>query len=90
MAGGAPVLTLHERVGCHLCEDMAAQLDELFAPGSFVLERVDIDREPALRARYDTEVPVLCAGERELCRHFLDPLAVSECLASYNTSRTSR
>ena len=79
-----PTLTLYARDGCHLCEDMAAGLVELFAPGRFALRRVDIDADPALRARYDTEVPVLALGGRELCRHFLDPLAVSEGLASYN------
>ena len=85
-----PTLVLHERAGCHLCEDMVAQLGELFAPGSFVLERIDVDRDPALRARYGPDVPVLSEGGSELCRHFLDALAVSERLASYNTPRTSR
>ena len=78
------ILTLYARDGCHLCEDMAEGLAELFEPGSFELERVDVDADPALRARYDTEVPVLVAGDVELCRHFLDPVAVREHLASYN------
>ena len=69
---------------------MAAGLAELFAPGSFAVERVDIDADPRLRARYDTEVPVLADGEIELCRHFLDPLAVSERLASYNAEGAGR
>ena len=83
-AGDIPRLTLYARDGCHLCEDMAASLAELFEPGSFGVERVDIDADPGLRARYDTEVPVLALGERELCRHFLDPVAVREGLAGYN------
>jgi len=89
-AMGVPAFTLLERAGCHLCEDMAAQLDELFEPGSFVLERVDIDADPALRARYDHDVPVLLDGETELCRHFLDALAVTERLASYNRQMPAR
>ena len=63
---------------------MAAQLDELFESGSFALERVDIDTDSALRARYDHDVPVLLDGRTELCRHFLDALAVTERLAGYN------
>ena len=85
-----PRLTLLEREGCHLCEDMAAQLDELFAPGSFALERIDIDTDPALRARYDHDVPVLLDGTTELCRHFLDALAVTTCLAGYNEGMPGR
>ena len=86
-ADALPRLTLYTRAGCHLCEDMQSALEELFGPGSFALDRVDIDADPALRARYDTEVPVLLDGELELCRHFLDPVAVRERLASYNPDR---
>ena len=84
-----PRLILHVREGCHLCEDMADGLAELFAPGAFELERVDIDADPRLKALYDVDVPVLVADGRELCRHFLDPVAVREHLAGY-TSGPSR
>lgn len=83
--GLLPRLTLYVREGCHLCEDMAEGLGALFPPGSFALERVDIDADPHLRARYDVDVPVLVAGDVELCRHFLDPVAVSEHLAGYTS-----
>lgn len=40
------------------------------------IELVDVDGDPALAARYGTEIPVLlCEGE-ELCRHRLDEAAV--------------
>lgn len=84
----APCLTLYYREGCHLCDDMTTLLDELFAPGQFSLLRVDIDADPGLRARYDVDVPVLAVGETELCRHFLDPVAVKAWLASYNGGLT--
>lgn len=83
-----PVLTLFVRVGCHLCEDMAEQLHELFEPGSFRLEQIDIDEDLALKARYDVDVPVLVHPDGEICRHFLDPLAVKEWLAGYNGGLT--
>jgi len=86
-AGGIPRLTLFVRAGCHLCEDMADGLAELFEPGAFTLEHVDIDADPALRARYDVDVPVLVDGADELCRHFLDPVAVTEHLAGYTSAR---
>lgn len=69
-------LTLYGRAGCHLCEDMAAGLDALGVD----YETVDIDRDPALKARYDWEVPVLTGPAGEVCRHFWNPAAVREYL----------
>lgn len=68
--------TLYGRAGCHLCEDMAAGLDAM----GLAYDEVDIDRDPALKARYDWEVPVLVGPAGEVCRHFFDPVAVRECL----------
>ena len=77
-----PVLTLYRRPGCHLCEDLERTLFELVDPAGFVLQRVDVDDDPAARARFDRDVPVLMHGETELCRHFLDLHAVRQALAS--------
>lgn len=65
-------LTVYVRQGCHLCEDMLADLRDMQARHGFGLHTVDIDAEAALVARYGTRVPVLCAGERELSHYFLD------------------
>lgn len=65
-------LTLYMRHGCHLCEDMQSLLNPYVADGSFELELVDIDQDEGLRMRYNTLVPVLTAGEREICHYFLD------------------
>ncbi len=87
MAEPAP-LTLYWREGCHLCEDMEQTLSELVDPARYRLQRIDIDRNEALRARYNEDVPVLCLDGEELCRHFLDLTAVEAALASYNTPDT--
>ncbi|MDX1696741.1 MAG: glutaredoxin family protein [Thiohalobacterales bacterium] len=65
-------LTVYVRRGCHLCTDMVVALYRLQGELGFELTEVDIDRDPALVARYDTLVPVLVGGEAELCHHFLD------------------
>lgn len=83
MSATAPTLTLFYREGCHLCEDMREQLDELLPADSFQLDRIDIDRHPELRALHHERVPVLLLGDEELCHHFLDLKAVLEGLASY-------
>jgi len=84
-----PRLTLYYREGCHLCEDLEQQLNELFEPGSFLLKRVDIDANEALKAAYNVRVPVLCCEDSEVCEHFLDleslQSALTDAHASYNT-----
>ena len=37
---------------------------------------VDIDRDLKLIRLYDTKVPVLCIGGREICHYFLDSNAL--------------
>ena len=68
----APVLTVYERAGCHLCEDMLSTLAEWRTELGFEVERIDVDRAPELAACYGAKVPVLVHGSREVCRFFLD------------------
>ena len=65
-------LTVYTRRGCHLCEDMTQALERLRHELGFGYSTVDIDPEPELVERYGTRVPVLAAGETELCYYFLD------------------
>ncbi len=69
------MLTVFSRRGCHLCEDLLAELEPLLR-GQAIIEVVDIETDPALIERYGVSIPVVCAGERELCRHTLDRPAV--------------
>ncbi len=69
-------LTLLGRDGCHLCEDMRAALKPWAARFQFAVEEVDITGKPELEARYGWDIPVLLAGEAEICRHFLDERAL--------------
>lgn len=58
-------VTLYTRVACCLCDDAKAVLDEVRATEPFELEIVDVDRDPAARALYDHEVPVLAIDGRK-------------------------
>jgi len=89
-AAQVPLLTLHYREGCHLCEDMEQLLAELLEPGSYRLKRIDIDLDPVTRSAYTVRVPVLSCDEVDLCEHFLDLEAVKSALASYNTPTATR
>ena len=74
-------LTVYSRTGCHLCEDMEVALATLQNELDFQLQRIDIDSSPALVEAYGTLVPVLMAGEIEICHYFLDPQALRNHLA---------
>jgi thiol-disulfide isomerase/thioredoxin len=81
--GDVPRLTLYGRSYCHLCDDMLAALEALRSEFSFEVEVVDVDSDPALEAKYDELVPVLSAGDRQLCHYFLDGPAVREYLGDF-------
>jgi hypothetical protein len=75
-------LTLLTRAYCHLCDDMRAALAPLAAAAGATVEEIDVDGDPALEARWGEAVPVLLAGERELCRYRLDRAALVAHLAA--------
>jgi len=69
-------VTLFYRYGCHLCEDMLQHLHELQKSEPFQIETVDIDTSNQLQEQYGTLVPVLEADSTELCRYYLDEVAL--------------
>ncbi len=77
-----PALTLLGREGCHLCEDMRAALKPWAARFHFEVKDVDITGSPELESRYGWDIPVLKAGETEICRHFLDERSLREWLSA--------
>ena len=65
-------LALYTRAGCPLCEEMAAEVGALIAVTGHLLAPVDVDADPALKARYGWDVPLLFDGDTEICRHQLN------------------
>lgn len=55
--------TLHVRLyskpGCHLCEDALQQLENLRGDYDFLLEEVNIEDDPALKAKLGEQIPVV-------------------------------
>lgn len=74
-------LTLYSRPGCHLCEELLAELTPLLRPGVAV-ETVDVDSSVALERRYGLRIPVLVAGDIEISGYPLDGDSVRRYLAS--------
>jgi len=66
-------VTLYTRPGCHLCEQAKEAMAPLLREFGARLREVNIDRDPALRARYTNDVPVIFLGGRKVAKHRLDP-----------------
>jgi len=78
---GLPQLTLLVRAYCHLCDEMRDALAPLASAAGCTVEEIDVDADPALEARWGAWVPVLLAGERELCHYRLDRARLAAYLA---------
>ncbi len=70
-------LTLLVRSDCHLCDEMRDALTPLAASFGWTVEAIDIDADAVLEKRWSDCVPVLLAGQRELCRYRIDTPAVT-------------
>lgn len=71
-------ITLYSRTGCHLCEEMRAVVLEVGRQVPLELEEIDIDGDPTLRARYDTDIPVLAVNGHDAFRHWVSPTALRD------------
>lgn len=71
-ARNAIELTLYSRPGCHLCEEMKAQLTRVAVRHRFTVREINIDTDPGLREKFNEEVPVLFLGEKKIAKYFLD------------------
>jgi thioredoxin reductase (NADPH) len=58
-------------------------LEPVAAQYGWRVEEIDIDADPALEVCWDEHVPVLFAGEVEICRHRLDAAAVHAFCAAF-------
>lgn len=80
-------LTLLIRAYCHLCDEMRAALVPLAKGAGIAVSEIDVDSDPALEARWGDAVPVLLAGERELCRYRIDQPKVAAFLGGIARGR---
>ena len=71
-------LTVFARAGCHLCDDMVLELQRLKPALGFEYCVRDVDDDPVLVSQYGERVPVLVAGDTELCSYFLDEQGLRE------------
>jgi hypothetical protein len=60
---------------------MRDALAPLAASFGWAVDEIDIDADATLEKRWSESVPVLLAGERELCRHRIDAAVVTAFLS---------
>jgi 4a-hydroxytetrahydrobiopterin dehydratase len=68
-------VTLYTRRKCALCDEAKSAIGEAASRFGIriALREVDIDRDPALRAQFTNDVPVVYVDGREAFRHRVDP-----------------
>jgi glutaredoxin len=85
MSATRPQLTLYERAGCHLCEEVGELLDAQVGPDRY--RRVDVDADADLVLRYGFRVPVVSIDGQDCLEA---PMTESELLAVLASSGASR
>ncbi len=66
------ILRVYTRLGCHLCEDMLAELHNYQAEFGYRLDLKDVDEDPALFEQFNALVPIVFIGDQELFRYYFE------------------
>jgi glutaredoxin len=74
--------TVYSRAGCGCCEKAMKVLEEARRRFGFVIEEVDIDQDPELVAKYDTEVPVVACNGKVRFRGVVTPALLERLLVA--------
>lgn len=70
------------RERCSLCDLLVLALELLRPRYAFTYSKVDVDTDPSLAERYGARVPVLVAGNEEICEGHCDPACIEAFLQS--------
>lgn len=83
----APRVRVLSRAGCHLCEQAEAVVAAVCAEVGATYEVLDVDADPALRARYTDEVPVTFVDGRQHDFWRVDPVRLRAALTASGDPR---
>ena len=62
-------IEFYTRAGCHLCDAAWYVVQRAVAGADAVVDKIDIDGDPELRARYGDDIPVVLIDGVERFRH---------------------
>lgn len=74
--------TIYIRTGCHLCDDLLHQLQQLRQTHPFDFITVDVDSDARLKQQYGVLVPVVVHRDQPICHYFLDQAALLQAIDS--------
>jgi glutaredoxin len=74
--------TVYTRELCCCCHKAIDILKEFQARFGFTIETVDIDRDPELVSKFDTEVPVVALNGKVRFRGVINPVLLNRLLAA--------
>ena len=64
-------IILYSKPGCHLCEEMKADMAKADCADLYELNEINIESDDALLARYHDDIPVLTINGVEAFKHRL-------------------
>jgi glutaredoxin len=64
-------VTIYSRQGCHLCDQMKALVERVghSMAMAIAVEEIDVSTDPALEARYGSDIPVLIVGGTKAAKY---------------------
>jgi len=74
-------LIIYTRNDCPLCHEMEAVIAAELPKFDAHIKRIEIDGDPALEARFGTEVPVLFVNDRKAFKYRCTPAELRQRLA---------
>ena len=74
-------LILYTRNDCPLCHEMETVLEAELPKFDARIQRIEIDGDPDLEARFGTEVPVLFVNDRKAFKYRCTPVELRQRLA---------
>jgi glutaredoxin len=75
-------MIVYSRAGCCCCDKAMSVLKEAQRRFGFMIEEVDIDHDPDLVAKYNTEVPVVTVNGKVRFRGVVNPALLERLLAA--------
>jgi glutaredoxin len=74
--------TVYSRAGCCCCDKAMIVLKEAQRRFGFTIDEVDIDHDPDLVAKYNTEVPVVTVNDKVRFRGVVNPALLERLLVA--------
>jgi glutaredoxin len=81
--------TVYTRAGCTCCHKALGVLRDAQRRFGFTIDEVDIDRDPDLVAKYNTEVPVVTVNDKVRFRGVVNPALLERLLLAESRQQGS-